>query len=461
MDSKRILVVDDEQGIRDSLQALLSANYIIDTAENSESALSSLRKNSTTETTPSLILCDVMMPGMDGLSLLKELRTEFHKIPVIMISASKNIRNAVDAMKLGAVEFVSKPYDVEDLVALIEHSIQKEDNFVFKSARDLDEPNDADCGLLAGKHPLMQEVYAQINSVAQCDATVLITGESGTGKELVAQEIHRRSKRKNGAFVAINCAAIPESLIESELFGHERGAFTHAVEKRLGYFEIADGGTLFLDEIGELSQHVQVKMLRFLQEHEFYRVGRARPISVDVRIIAATNKNLENAVKEGRFRQDLFYRINVINLNLPALREKREDVSGLIDHFIQKLSKNYGDRKLSLAPEALEMLEQYSWPGNVRELENVIESLLALAKDDTVLPAHLPLKIQNEAKNEDRISFEEAGKAFEKELILKALKTADYVQTRAAEMLGISRRILKYKMDKLGIVEEHAGDLAN
>jgi transcriptional regulator with GAF, ATPase, and Fis domain len=307
----------------------------------------------------------------------------------------------------------------------------------------------------------MVNLFAQIETVASRDSTVLITGESGTGKELVARQIHMRSSRKNGPFIALNCASIPESLIESELFGHERGAFTHAVERRLGQFELADGGTLFLDEIGELSPAVQVKLLRFLQEQEFYRVGRSKPIRVNVRIVTATNKDLEELVRVGTFRQDLFYRINVINLPLAPLRERHEDVEPLIENFIARLSRQYSGRELSFSPEAKELLVSYDWPGNVRELGNVVESILALCPGETVRDLDLPKKIRERASSEGGapqnfstgLAFQEAERMFETEMIIKALKRANFVQVRAAEMLGISRRILKYKMDKLKINE--------
>jgi transcriptional regulator with PAS, ATPase and Fis domain len=291
------------------------------------------------------------------------------------------------------------------------------------------------------------------------DATVLITGESGTGKELIARRIHELSPRRSGPFIPINCAAIPETLIESELFGHERGAFTSAVERRVGHFELADGGTLFLDEIGELSLPVQVKMLRFLQEQEFYRVGRSKPIKVNVRIIAATNRNLEELIKEKGFRQDLYYRINVVSLNLPPLRDRFEDIEPLVEHFVTKFKPAYGGRQLGFEPVALKTMVEYDWPGNVRELENVIESLMALCPNEVVTDNDLPRKLKAAHQRESfkpmaedtGMSFEDAERRFETEMIVKALKKTNYVQTRAAELLGISRRILKYKMDKLGI----------
>jgi two-component system response regulator AtoC len=463
---RKILIVDDEPAIRDSLRLLLKSNFDVEVAQDGEEALQVLE-----QVKPDLMLLDVMMPRLDGIEVLKKMQERQISLPVIMLTATNTVRTAVQAMKCGAVDFLNKPFDVEELTNIIIATLEKRhvSNFVAPDSQDeLPDGGRAarlppgDFGPLVGRSAAMTDLFAQVLQIAARDTTVLITGESGTGKELVARQIHERSSRKSGPFVAINCAAIPETLIESELFGHEKGAFTHAVERRLGHFELANGGTLFLDEIGELSLGVQVKMLRFLQEQEFYRVGKSKPIRVDVRIVTATNKNLEELVKQKTFRQDLFYRINVINLCLPPLRERYEDIPYLVDHFINKLSATYGGRQLTFATEAMENMVEYSWPGNVRELENVMESLLALTPSDTVTAQDLPRKVrERDVFVEGGLSpvfasglgFEEAEKMFETDMIMKALKRANFVQTRAAELLGISRRILKYKMDKLGINE--------
>lgn len=459
---KKVLVVDDEPGIRDSLRLLLKSHFDVTTAEDGLQALSSFE-----DLAPDLILLDVMMPRLDGIETLKRLREKSPDIPVVMLTGANTVRTAVEAMKLGAVDYLNKPFDVEALTTLIVETLDR---------KPVEEPADAaqmrpklsapqaDFGTMVGKSPAMQELFQKIGQVAERDTIVLITGESGTGKELVAREIHARSPRRSGPFVAINCAAIPETLIESELFGHEKGAFTNAIEKRIGHFELADGGTLFLDEIGELSLAVQVKMLRFLQDQEFYRVGRSKPIRVDVRVITATNKNLEDLIREKRFRQDLFYRINVINLKIPPLRDRFEDIPRMVSHFVEKYSVLYGSRELRFTPEAMQTLVAYDWPGNARELENVVESLMALSPVDLVGDEELPRKLKGHApvepvrfqSVESGINFEEAEKVFETEMIVKALKKTNYVQTRAAELLGISRRILKYKMDKLGIADRPA-----
>jgi DNA-binding NtrC family response regulator len=458
---KRVLVVDDEVAIRDSLKLLLKNNFEVGLAQDGVEALSVLD-----EFQPDLVLLDVMMPNLDGMQTLIQLREKGVSVPVIMLTAVNTVRNAVEAMKLGAVDYLNKPFDVEELTTRIVHTLDRPDKealgrVVVGETKKAPNPA-ADFGPMVGKSQLMRDIFQRIEQVAGHDATVLITGESGTGKELVARQIHDLSKRKKGPFIAINCAAIPETLIESELFGHEKGAFTHAIEKRIGHFELANGGTLFLDEIGELSLPVQVKMLRFLQEHELYRVGRSKPISVDVRVMTATNKNLEELIKVNRFRQDLFYRINVINITIPPLRDRFEDIPELVKYFIRKLGPAYKDRRLIFGEEAMNTLVAYGWPGNVRELENVVESLMALCPSDTVGDEDLPRKVRmREGQQPMRLSavdptlsFEEAERLFESQMIVKALRKTNYVQTRAAEILGISRRILKYKMDKLGISDQ-------
>jgi DNA-binding NtrC family response regulator len=458
--SKKVLIVDDEQTIRDSLSLLLKHNFQVSTAGDGLEAINLLESSE-----PDLILLDVMMPKLDGIETLKRIRQTNANIPVVMLTATNTVKTAVEAMKFGAIDYINKPFDVEELTSLIVNTLvaKAEDKVLDKNSNLVKSSivkADADFGPMVGKSQAMREIFQKVKQVAERNTTVLITGESGTGKELIAKQIHDISARKDKPFVALNCAAIPETLIESELFGHEKGAFTHAVERRLGHFELADGGTLFLDEIGELSLPVQVKMLRFLQEQEFYRVGRSKPLKVDVRIIAATNKNLEEQIKEKKFRQDLYYRINVISLNITPLRDRFDDIPFLIDYFVERFSPLYGKRELKFEKEALDTLLQYDWPGNVRELENVVESLMALSIDDMVTEESLPRKLKNKTSTVDsfkshtfagNIGFEEAERAFETDMIVKALKKTEYVQTRAAELLGISRRILKYKMDKLGI----------
>ncbi len=461
---RHILIVDDEKNVRESLEIILSRSYEVKAVDTGEKALEHIR-NSCKK--PDLVLLDVFMPGIDGMEVLEGIKKEFKNIPVIMLTASSKVQTVVQAMKFGAVDYLNKPYDVDELLSLIEETLKdgpkgRTSPSVVVTQNHLRKELpfvEGDLGGIVGKHLSMKKLYSKIHQLASRDTTVLISGDSGTGKELVAREIHRLSSRANEPFVALNCAAIPETLIESELFGHEKGSFTHAMERRVGHFELANGGTLLLDEIGELSLSVQVKMLRFLQEKEFYRVGCSNPIKVDVRILAATNKKLEDLIKEGRFRQDLFYRINVVSLSLPSLKDRKEDIPNLVSYFLKRLSPIYSGRSPKIDKDALEALSNYSWPGNVRELENVIESILALCNKDVVtvkdLPKRIKLDSENESLKEDvlnqNITFEDAEKAFETEIIVKALKKSSYVQTKAAELLGISRRILKYKMDKLGI----------
>jgi two-component system response regulator AtoC len=467
---KKVLIVDDESIVRESLQLLLSRLYEIQVAADGSAAIELLAASAAGGTFPDIVLLDVMMPGVDGLDTLQQISEQYPRLPVIMLTASTTLKTAVDAMKIGAVDYLSKPFDVDELLSLIEETLTKgaggrtapSSVSTFVLDRGLTPESLGDFGQLVGTHPLMEDLFQKIDQVAARDTTILITGESGTGKELVAREIHLRSTRAQGPFIALNCAAIPESLIESELFGHEKGAFTHAMERRLGQFELAHRGTLFLDEIGELSLPIQVKMLRFLQEQQFYRVGNSKATQVDVRILAATNRNLELAIEQGKFRQDLYYRINVVSLEIPPLRQRCEDVPRLLAGFVRKLSATYSGRVLTFSDEAKKLLMGYSWPGNVRELENVVESLLALTSSDAVeakdLPSRIGITVDRRSVAEDVLDgvvpFEEAERAFETELILKALERCDFVQTRAAQLLGISRRILKYKMDKLGISQE-------
>lgn len=453
-----ILLVDDEKSIRDSLRLILQNNFEVHTAESGDEALELLQHQQ-----PDIILLDVMMPKVSGIETLRRLHSTGLDIPVIMLTADSTVETAVEAMKLGAVDYLMKPFDVEALTSLIVATLKLDPSsqVVKKPSQSVVQEN-LESSHIVGSSVPMQAVFDSISKVAIRDTTVLITGESGTGKELFARKIHESSDRCHEPFVALNCGAIPETLIESELFGHEKGAFTSAIDSRVGYCELANGGTLFLDEIGELGLSMQVKLLRFLQEREFHRIGSSSPISVDVRVIAATNQNLEELINTNQFRNDLYYRINVVNIALPPLRDRFEDVPDLIDHFQAKYSPVYEGRKLNFDQESLQLFKEYHWPGNIRELENVIESLLALCPSAEVSAEDLPPKmkeVRTLCENELQIfkgslNFHEAEKAFETEIIVKALRKTNFVQTRAAELLGISRRILRYKMDKLGITED-------
>jgi two-component system response regulator AtoC len=453
---RHILVVDDEQMVRESLELLLGRLYTVTAAADAEIALDCLQS----KTRFDLVLVDLMMPGIDGLTLLQRLKHTHPSLPVIMLTASSEIQSAVEAIKSGAADYLRKPYDVDDLLLKIESALKEKKQIVHRFERPGLKSVSGDFGALIGRNPRMKQIFDQVDQIAPRDVTVLVSGESGSGKELIAREIHARSNRKTGPFIALNCAAIPEAQVEYELFGHLAGALPGMPSARIGQFELADGGTLFLDEVGELSAAVQSRILRFLSAQEFFKVGSSEPTTVSVRVIAATNENLEEAVEKGTFRKDLFYRLNVVSLTCPPLRDRVEDLEALFSHFVAKFSPIYS-REISLSPDAKSVLEKYQWPGNVRELENLVESLLALSPRVEIAVEDLPERIRREAGGELRgdvlsgkIGFEAAEKAFETELILKALQRTNWVQTKAAEMLGISRRILKYKMDKLGISDQ-------
>ncbi|MGQ9778014.1 MAG: sigma-54-dependent transcriptional regulator [Thermodesulfobacteriota bacterium] len=454
---KTILVVDDEVGTRESLKMILKSDYQVFLTKNAEETFQQLKSQNF-----DLILLDILLPDMDGLRVLEKIKQKDPEQLVIMITATKTIKTAVEAMKLGAYDYITKPFDVDELRLIVSRALStqalKEEN--QRLWMEIDRSFGFDN--IIGKSKVMREIFKIVRQVANTRSTVLIMGESGTGKELIARAIHYHSPRKNYPFVTINCAAIPDTLIESELFGHEKGAFTNAIEKKLGRFEIAHQGTLFLDEIGELSLMTQAKILRFLEEKEFNRVGGSKTIKVDVRLIAATNKDLPQQVKKGEFREDLFYRINVVPIIIPPLRERREDIPLLIEHFIKKFNTENQKNVKGVTVEALESMVNYDWPGNVRELENLIERVVALTSNEYIQSDELPLPFTSFSKSNGlkesvlsgKISFTKAEEEFEREIILDALRKTKFVQSHAAELLGISRRILKYKMDKLGITPE-------
>ena len=453
MKGKKILIVDDELSVRESIRMILKNEYEILMAGNGSVALKTIK-----EQKPDLVFLDIIMPGEDGIEILKRIKERGDNVKVIMLTATKTIKTAVSAMKLGAYDYITKPFDIDEIKLIISKALseripketkEKQRDFILKS--------------FVGTSEAIKEIFNTIEQISDTKSSVLILGESGTGKELVAKAIHYNSNRKEFPFVAINCAAIPETLIESELFGSEKGAFTDAYAKRIGKFEMADKGTLFLDEIGELSTATQSKLLRVLQEREFSRVGGEKSVKVDVRLIAATNKDLEKAIEEGKFRSDLYYRINVVPIVIPPLRERKSDILLLADYFLSCAAADRKKEKKKISEEAIEVLISYNWPGNVRELENVIERIVALTSKDFIEKDDLPQNILVNQKActlkeevlDGNIQFSEAEQEFEQEIILNALKKTNYVQTKAANILGISRRILKYKMDKYGIEIEN------
>ena len=452
---KRVLLIDDEARVRTSLKMVLEPSYEISQAADAQEGLDLFRKEG-----PDLVLLDVILPGTDGLAILQALRSESKMTPVVMLTGTKSVKTAVDAMKLGAADYLSKPFDIEELRIVVDRALNSQAlEREVKQLRAQVVQRYAFHNLI-GKSPGMQEIYGKIEQVADSRTTVLITGESGTGKELVAKALHYNSSRRERPFIALNCAAIPETLIESELFGHEKGSFTDATARRMGQFEQAHTGTLFLDEIGDLSAVTQAKLLRVLQEREFTRIGGVQPIKVDVRIVAATNKNLDELVRKGQFREDLYYRINVIALYLPPLRDRGEDVPLLAKHFLAKRVEEEKRPHIEFGKDALELLGRYPWPGNVREMENIIEQAFIWSQNATeITQEHLPTILKNDTRSSSlrddtlagRMSLEKAVMEFEREIILDALKRTNYVQTHAANLLGISRRMLKYRMDTLGI----------
>ncbi len=462
----KILVIDDDETIRDVLQLFLSKEgFEVTVAASAEEGLDILFSEA-----PDLLLVDMVMPGMGGMDILKVLKQKNINIPVIMITAFGTIESAVEAMKLGAYDYITKPLNLEALVITIKRAVdvsrlRKENLWLKRQLRQRYHFS----GLI-GDSPKMQKVYEMIEKIADTDSTVLITGESGTGKELVARTIHYSSSRAEGPFVPINCAAIPKDLLETELFGHEKGAFTGAFNTRIGRFELANNGTIFLDEISELAPSLQVKLLRVIQEREFERVGGVKTIKVNVRIIAATNQNLEKAVEEGRFREDLYYRLNVIPLPLPSLRERKEDIPLLINHFVKKFTKKLKRTPLNFPPEVMHCLMQYDWPGNVRELENLIERLMILVSGDKVSISDLPEKFHAfvnpethygttstflydsvEELPEEGVTLNSIIENIEKKLILKALDKTGGNRSKAATLLGLNRTTLIEKMKKMGI----------
>ena len=458
--SERLLVVDDEASMRELLQILLSKEgYEVDLATSGEEAIDLYHKQE-----PDVVITDVKMPGMSGLDLIREIRALNPLAAIIAITAYASADDAVRAMREGAYDYISKPFQVEDLRSVIRNALdarklRKETLLTDQQAR-----GQIAFGEIIGRSREMMDVFDMINRVATSKASVLILGESGTGKELVAKAIHAKSPRANKPFVVVNCSAIPETLIESELFGHVKGAFTGAVTNKAGLVEEANTGTLFLDEVGEIPVFVQAKLLRFLQDREFRRVGGVESGKVDVRVITATNRNLETEMQEGRFREDLYYRLNVIRVRIPPLREREEDIPLLIEHFLKKFAKEQRKNIKKVSALAMRVLCNYQYPGNVRELENIIERCVTLEQSDQLTAEHLHDRLVEGGEPDvvtgdpdfpaGGINLDQATQDLEKKLILRALEMSGGNRARASRLLGITPRSLRYRLMKLGMDTE-------
>jgi two-component system NtrC family response regulator len=452
MEEKYILVVDDDASQRRLIEFWLQEEgYATLLAGDGKAGLQLFEERS-----PRLVVADIRMPGIDGLELLGRIKAINQDIPVVLITAFGTVNNAVEAMRLGAADYLLKPLNADELKIVVRRVLQHQELIdENRYLRDL-----ADAGLrfenLVGSSRKIRDVFDLALQVSRRDSTLLLTGESGTGKELLAKAIHQNSLRCGKPFVTINCGAIPETLIESELFGHRKGSFTGALTDRVGKFEAANEGTVFLDEVSELKPSLQVKLLRVLQEREIDKIGYPHPIKVDVRILAATNRELRNLVEDGQLREDLFYRLSVVTINLPPLRERKEDIPLLVDHFLRKHCARYSLPPVSANEDALQVLMRYNWPGNVRELENVMERLVVLGKGAVIRPEHLPPEIRQAKRRvanvalelpDEGISLEEV----EKEILLRALEKYNGNQTHEAKYLNITRKMLIYRMEKYGI----------
>jgi two-component system, NtrC family, response regulator AtoC len=443
----RVLIVDDDAASRRLLEVRLRPlECDVATAGNGEQGLTAIRKD-----VPDLVLLDLQMPKMGGIEVLRALRKEQISVPVIVITAHGSIETAVEAMKEGAYDFITKPIDANHFDIVVRKALERES--LKRELELFSEDADQRYRLVIGKSEKMKEVAETAKKAAASKATVLLLGESGTGKEIFARAIHNWSERKGQPFVAINCVGLSKELLESELFGHEKGSFTGADQLKKGKMELANGGTVFLDEIGDVSQELQTKLLRFLQEREFDRVGGVKAIRVDVRVVAATNRDLDVAVKEGRFREDLYHRLNVVPITLPPLRERKEDILALARHFLQRFAKEVKKNFSQVSEEALSKLSAYDWPGNVRELANVIERAVVLGQGPEIAPLDLPARIaaaQSEPQS-DGISYRDAMDAYRRQLVIRALAQAQGNRAAAARALGLHEKYFLRLLKSLGI----------
>src|SRR3990167_8932077 len=460
MNSQSLLIVDDEAGVRESIRLIFGKDMRVLQAGSNEEAVRKVRQEG-----PDVILLDILMPGTDGLETLKQIKAVHPEGQVIMLTALNTARTAFTAKETGAFDYVTKPFDVDELRLRVERAFER--TRLSRELEQLREEVGRKYGIenIVGKSKSMLEIFKAVSIVAGKKSTVLITGESGTGKELIARALHFNSDRRSRPFVVVNCAALPDNLIESELFGYEKGAFTNAYQRKIGHFEMAHGGTLFLDEIGEMELGTQAKFLRAVETETFTRLGGTEEIKVDVRVVAASNQDLEKLAGTGEFRRDLFYRLNVVSLRLPPLRERGEDIPLLLDHFLRLKAQENSTSPKTLSAEVVDCMMSYPWPGNVRELENLVERLTILSPHESVGLADLPQGIRfrdqtsslKEKVLEGSHPLSEAVDEFERELILKALQKSGFNQTKAASVLGTSRRVLRYRMEKLQISESDAG----
>lgn len=450
-ENPKILVVDDEESHRIMLRAVLKEDgYEVTEAADGVDAVKAVEAEAF-----DLILMDIRMTSMDGIEALSEIRKISPLVPVLIMTAYASVKTAVEALKAGAFDYVTKPLDIEELKILIdkglEHYHLRTENLALKERIG----DRFDFSRMIGRSGKMNILLDTLAMVAPSDATVLIMGESGTGKEVAANAIHHNSSRAEQPFIKVSCAALPETLLESELFGHEKGAFTGAVSRREGRFQLAHRGTIFLDEVGEMSPVIQTKLLRVLQEKEFEPLGSTRTIKVDIRVIAATNKDLTKEVREGRFREDLYYRLNVVPITMPPLRERKEDIPSLVDHFLAVYREKNRKPLKGISGKALDLLVRYDWPGNIRELENFIERAVIMTKEEMITPADFPPQIQSLSGEEEKsgisIPYGMSLEAMEKELIIKTLAETGGNRTRASEILGINRRTLQNKLREYGI----------
>ncbi len=443
-----VLVVDDDPGLRESFRVLLEDDYEILDVPDGLQALEIFRSCPV-----DLVLLDIRLPGVGGIEVLERIKALDEQAEVILVTAVKTVRTAVEAMKLGAFDYLTKPFDDEEVLAVIRRALEKralEREVVFLRS---ELARSHDFYEIVGQHPEMQKLYQLIAQVARTSSTVLIMGESGTGKELIARAVHRQGPRRDKSFVPVNPAAISEGLMESELFGHEKGAFTGAHQRKLGKFELAHGGTLFLDEIAALKPELQAKLLRVLQEREIERVGGARAIKVDIRIIAATNVDLKKAVNNQTFREDLYYRLNVVPVMVPPLRERRDDISLLVDHFIRGYNHEFKKHIEGVSAEALAALREYPWPGNVRELQNIMERAVALVEGPQIQLQDLPLDLmlpdhRARGREAESLPLRQACEEFERQIVLRVLERVRWKQSEAARLLGLHRNTLKVKLAK-------------